>query len=187
MTKLMIIDDDVELTHNLSAKGRGIKIKNKTRVRVGYDDKALYIGYICEDDVANLVTRYDKNDASVWRDDSIDFVILPTGVSKDDFYHFIINSIGACWDGIGQSNSWDGDERIAVGKNRPPNTWTVEVAIPWPTLGRKPVPGEIWRAQFGRTNTGNTGGRVEDMDFSGWSPSDAGFNNADSLGILLFK
>ena len=177
----------LELTHNLSPKGRGIKIKNKTRVRVGYDEEAIYIGYICEDDVANLVVRYDQRDSAVWRDDSIDFVLLPVGVSKEDFYHFIVNSVGACWDGIGQSKDWDGDTKMAVGKSRPTNTWTVEVAIPWTTLGRKPVSGEIWRAQFGRTNTGNTGGRVEDMDFSGWSPSDAGFNNADSLGILLFE
>ena len=177
----------LELTHNLSPKGRGIKIKNKTRVRVGYDDEAIYIGYVCEDDVANLVVRYDQKDSAVWRDDSIDFVLLPATVSKDDFYHFIVNSVGACWDGIGQSKTWNGDQRVAVGKNRPANTWTVEVAIPWPTLGRKPVSGEIWRAQFGRTNTSNTGGRVGDMDFSGWSPSDAGFNNADSLGILLFE
>jgi len=181
--------DVLDFPHQIgSGKNYGVVIKDGTKARLGYDDNALYITYICDEDTANLITRYTAHDSAVWRDDCLDFVLLPPNVANDKFYHFIINSLGVRFDSRGNDDKkWNADMRIAVGKDRPKDTWTVEIAIPWKTLGRKPISGEIWRGQFGRANFTGIGGGPQDLALSGWAPSKSGFNNADSLGILLFE
>lgn len=174
------------LVHNISKKGYGTKLVDMTSVRVGYDDDALYIAYVCDEDTKKLITKYDGRDTSVWRDDSIDFVLLPRGTAKSDYFHFILNSAGACFDATGNGGrEWNGEFQAATGKDQPKGTWTVEMAIPWETLGRKAVSGEVWRAQFGRTNTDGSGA-PEHMVFSAWVPSTS-FNNADYLGVITFE
>ena len=111
---------------------------------------------------------------------------MPDSTAKSDFFHFIINSVGACYDSIGNHNKeWNGEFQLATGKDQAAGTWTVEMAIPWETLGRLPVSAEVWRAQFGRTN--HTGaGAPENTVFSAWVPSTS-FNNADYLGVIAFE
>ncbi len=174
----------IGLMHNISRKGYGTKLVDMTSVRIGYDDDALYIAYVCDEDTKKLITKYEGRDTSVWRDDCVDFVLFPPGTPKSDFFHFIVNSAGACYDSIGNHDKeWNGEFQLATGKDA--GTWTVEMAIPWKTLGTKPASGEVWRAQFGRANiTG--GGGPESMVFSAWVPSTS-FNNADYLGVITFE
>jgi hypothetical protein len=174
------------LIHNISRKGYNTKLVDMTSVKLGYDDESLYIAYVCDEDTAKLITKYDGRDTSVWRDDSIDFVLLPRGTAKSGYFHFIFNSAGACFDAVGNGGrEWNGDFLVATGKDHPAGTWTVEIAIPWKTLGRKAVPGEVWRAQFGRTNTDGAGA-PEHTVFSAWVPSTS-FDNADYLGVIAFE
>jgi len=175
------------LTHNIGRKGYGTKLVDMTSVRVGYDDDAFYIAYVCDEDPSKLITHYAGRDTYVWRDDSIDFVLFPPGTAKTDFFHFIINSAGACFDSIGNANKdWNADLDMATGKDQAAGTWTVEMAIPWETLKRRTAcSGDVWRAQFGRTNTTGAGG-PEGTVFSAWVPSDS-FNNADYLGVIAFE
>ena len=169
--------------------GKGASPKFLTTVRVGYDDRALYVAYLCqEESVANLIARCNQRDSAVWEDDAVDFVILPAGVAKKDFAHFIINNIGAFYDARGAAGSdWNAEFAAATGKDEKANTWTVEASIPWATIGQRPKSGEIWRAQFGRINPFGSGGSKRFREFSSWCFSPTGFNNADYLGVLLFE
>lgn len=170
-------------------RGKGKPLYGETTVRVGYDETALYLAFECEENVKELIVRCTGRDTGVWDDDSVDFVILPPGVPQDGFFHFIINAKGALYDARGKgagSAEWNGEVRIAVGRVAERNVWTLEVSIPWKDFGKKPESGEVWRAQFGRINPYGTGD-VTSTEFSSWSPTATGFNNAPLyLGVLLF-
>ncbi len=162
------------------------KAKHQTTVLVGYDSKALYVAYVCnEQDVAALTVAHDGHDSSVWQDDSADFTILPAGIQKENFLHYIVNPKGVLYDAKGSgpgSSDWNGKPSIACGKDGQRNAWTLEVAIPWSDFGKQPASGQVWRAQFARINSEGMA-----QEFSCWAPTSAGFNNADYLGVLLFE
>ncbi|MDP6354106.1 MAG: sugar-binding protein, partial [Planctomycetota bacterium] len=155
----------------------------QTEVRLGYDDAALYVAYACrEKNLADLVSGRDRRDSDVWHDDSADFTILAAGTErKEDFNHYIVNPDGVFYDSKGSAN-WQGKPVIRTGRDTDSNTWTVEAAIPWSDFGRKPVSGEVWRAQFARINMEGSKDHL-----SCWAPTSQGFNNADYLGVLLFE
>jgi len=159
-------------------------------IRIGYDDKALYIAYHCvEENLSALNVRHEKRDSAVWDDDCADFVILPVGLSKDQFLHYIVNAAGVMYDakGTGASSAeWTSGATVAVGHDTTAAAYVIEMAVPWSDFGRTPEPGEIWRAQFSRADPFGIGGRMHTR-FGTWAPSAAGFNNADYLGVLLFE
>jgi hypothetical protein len=159
------------------------KAEFQTEVRLGYDDRFLYLAYrAIEEDVANVTAMYDKRDAAVWNDDSADFSILPPGVESDAFYHFVINPKGAFFDHTGRDNAWDSKVTVKTGTDKQANAWVLEIAIPWDDFGKKASAGEVWRAQFARSDW--RGGRNHP---SSWAQTKSGFNNSDYMGLLLFK
>jgi len=159
--------------------------KFPTTVRLACDDQALYLACCCrEEDVRRIVDRNDRRDSGVWQDDAVDIVILPAGTPPEQFYHYIFNAKGTLYDAKGSgpdSAAWTSGIRASASRDAKSNTWTVTMAIPWSDFGRKPAPGEVWRAQFGRIDVQDTG-----METSSWAPTTKGFNNADDLGVLLF-
>jgi len=168
-------------------KGRTLEgdTKHPTRVHVGYDDKALYVAYVCPDDVANLVVNHDRHDSGVWRDDAGDFVIMPPDCPKDRFYHYIVNSRAVIYDSRGNgpgSADWNSKGRFSAGRDAESGAWVFEASLPWSEFGGKPESGAVWRAQFCRIDREG----VEEH-LSCWAPSTKGFNNADDLGVLIFE
>lgn len=158
--------------------------KFQTTVYLGYDDQALYIAYVCNaENFKTLVATCKKRDSAVWRDDCADFTILPANQPKDKFFHYIVNADGALFDALGESSQWNGKSAIARGRDEKAGAWIMEVAIPWSDFGRKPVPGEVWRAQFGRAAVVQS----TKQTYSCWAPTSGGFNNADYLGVLMFE
>jgi len=160
-------------------------------VRLGYDDNALYVAYHCvEESLEDAITRHDARDTAVWNDDCADFVVLPAGTGKDGFLHYIVNADGVIYDAKGRgagSSLWNSKIKIATGREPASEAWVLEMAIPWTDFDKRPGPGELWRAQFGRADPFGTGGSVPLTRYSAWAPSAAGFNNADYLGVLLFE
>jgi len=155
--------------------------EHPTTLHLGYDDDYLYVVQLCREDLNNLVQVSEKRDGNVWRDDSVDLSILPAGVAKGSFCHYIINPRGTLYDAKAKDFNWSSQAKIATGKAGDGRTWIVEAAIPWSDFGRKPVPGDCWRAQFARIDIQGIG-----EELSCWAPTSAGFNNADYMGVLLF-
>ncbi|MBT4819051.1 MAG: hypothetical protein HON70_25310, partial [Lentisphaerae bacterium] len=132
-------------------------------------------------DVNNRAAVYDKRDAAVWNDDSADFAIVPPKWPKDKFYHYIINAKAAVYDAM-DGKQWNSKLRVATGIDEQGNSWILEIAIPWQDFSRTPEPGQVWRAQFGRSDWSD--GKCEP---SSWAPTQGGLNNGDYMGIMLFE
>jgi hypothetical protein len=155
----------------------------QTEVRLGYDDKALYIACkLYEEDVKNLTAVYELRDGKVWRDDCIDFSILPPNTPNDKYYQFIVNPNGAVFDQIGRNSSWHSKLKVKPGIDSGAGAWILEIAIPWEDFGRKAESGNIWRAQFGRSDWKSGRGK-----YSAWTQVIGSLGNGDYMGILLFE
>jgi hypothetical protein len=154
----------------------------QTEVRLGYDDLNLYVAYrLTESDISSLAAMYDRRDAAIWNDDSADFAIVPPDWPREKFYHYIINSRAAIYDAM-DSKEWTSKLHVAPGVDEERNAWVLEIAVPWKDFGKKAESGQVWRAQFGRSDW--SGGRCKP---SSWAPTQDGLNNGDYMGILLFE
>ena len=134
----------------------------------------------------HLLQRYRERDTSIWQDDAVELLILPAGAEPDDFYQFILNSLGAVYDAHGGSSEWNGTAKIAASQDAQASTWTLEIAIPWSDLGGRPAAGEVWRANFCRENPEPAAAHGAG-ELSSWCPSFAGFNSPEYFGLLLFR
>ena len=167
-------------------KGKG-PVKHATTVRIGFDERSLYAAFTCpEASMKHLLQRYRERDTAVWQDDAVELLVLPAGAEPADFYHFIVNSLGAVYDAHAGSGTWNGSATIAATQNAQANTWTMEIAVPWKDLGGRPAAGELWRANFCRDNPEPAAAHGTG-EWSSWCPSFAGFNSPEYFGLLLFR
>ena len=156
----------------------------ETAVRVGYDERGLYLAYLCtEEALGHLVQENGNRDGTIWRDDSVEFLLQPDSARDSVYYQFIVNSLGALYDSYRGDKSWNGNLKIAVGQIPKANAFTIEVAIPWQDFGSRPMPGSIWWANFCRAN--HKFG--EPIELSSWVPVEAGFKDRSYFGPLIFK
>jgi Carbohydrate family 9 binding domain-like/F5/8 type C domain len=102
-----------------------------------YDDDNLYIGVKCfEPNINNLKANVKKakHDGSVHRDDCIEIMLDPTS-SKNDYFHFMVNALGAKYDrfcregGLHGNKNWDGEWKAKsfIGKDY----WSCEMIFPF--------------------------------------------------------
>ena len=153
----------------------------QTEVRMGYDDKFVYLSAICWDD-PNYVIQTLKRD-NFGESDAFAVVIDPVN-EQTNAYAFAINAKGAQSElliapsgaGIGGNNvdeSWDNKWFVAVQNEA--DKWTIEMAIPFKTLRFKTNLSE-WGINFVRLDPGTNETHV-------WSPVPRQFNFFD-LGYL---
>lgn len=143
----------------------------KTRVKMLWDDKYLYVGAELQE--PNLWATLRERDTVIFRDNDFEVFIDPNG-STQPYYETEINALGTVWDlllrapyrdigdaainafdmkglkvGIGLHGTLDNPSDVDTG-------WTVEVAFPWSVLGEgalagaPPAPGSQWRINFSR-------------------------------------
>jgi hypothetical protein len=142
----------------------------RTRVKMLWDDDYLYFGAEMEED--SIWATLTERDSVIFYDNDFEIFIDPDGDSHQ-YYEFEINALNTVWDlflvkpyrdGGPPLNGWDiTGLRTAVhidGELNNPQTggrgWSVEVAMPWASLGecapggRGPLAGEFWRVNFSR-------------------------------------
>ncbi|MBM4050071.1 MAG: hypothetical protein FJ279_33660, partial [Planctomycetes bacterium] len=111
--------------------------KVKTLLRLGCDDKHLYLAVWCwEPLMSALVTGRDP----LWSNDDVEIFVEPFHRGQ---VQFIITADGRRNEPV--SSPW----RSAVARG--PDWWSVEVSIPWAALGPDPPqPGDTWGLNVGR-------------------------------------
>lgn len=145
----------------------------RTEVRLAYDTDNLYVAFRCEeprlDALATAVTARD--DEKIWQDDTVELFLDP-GRTKRSFFRYSVNAGGAVLDGRGYNNDadgvryqnlllindwrsfdkgWDGPCTLKTGREA--GAWTVEMAIPWSSLGvKKGRKGQRIGLQLARTH-----------------------------------
>ena len=107
--------------------------KIQTHVRLAYDTKNLYIiAKMDEPNIEKIKANFSKRDSEIFLDDCFE-IFIGTSLNKQNYYHIVINSIGAIFDekrtnGVSFAQ-WDGKYTIAVKKLD--DSWMLEMAIPW--------------------------------------------------------
>ena len=142
----------------------------RTRVKMLWDDKYLYIG-------ADLVepalwATMKEHDSVIFHENDFEFFIDPDG-DNHEYYEYEINALGTDWDLLlprpykdgGQAlNNWEirglkSAVHLDGTLNAPGDTdrgWSIELAVPWAALNeqtRRPSPprdGDQWRVNFSR-------------------------------------
>ncbi len=131
--------------------GRSGKPAVPTRVLVTYDQNNLYIGVVNEEpNTDKLVAKAEKRDGNVWGDDSDEIYLDPKNEKGRNYYGFFVNAKNVVYDRQ-RVEAWDGEwtsgTSILEGK-----AWTVEVAVPWKTIGVTPKPGHKFGLMVARNH-----------------------------------
>ncbi len=140
----------------------------KTEVRLTYDDKYLYIGAVCYDELpGDYVITSLKRDYDYSLNDVFGVVIDPF-YDKTNGYGFAVNPFGVQMEGLisggggqfGFHSDWD-DKWFAEVTNYA-DRWIVEIAIPFKTLRYKEGV-QKWRINFSRND-------LKRNEHSTWAP-----------------
>lgn len=119
-------------------------------------------------------TAHDEN--QVYLDDCVEFFVEPVK-GLGEYLHFVVSAGGICYDGRNSDKAWNGAWTTAL--KRTPEGWTVEVRIPWATLGLAgpPKPGESLGFNVGRL-------RNADGESSQWSLTGGSSHQPVRFGTL---
>lgn len=149
-----------------------------TRVLALASPDALFLSAICpEPKPESIVAKADARDADqVWQDDCIEFFVEPVKGSGEE-RHFAVSASGNVYDSRNGDKAWNGDWTATA--KRTAEGWSVEVRIPWATLGLtgQPKPG----AEIG-FNSGRV--RNADGESSQWSPTEGSSHQPVKFGTL---
>lgn len=155
------------------------EISNQTEVLLLYDRSALYVAYKCrERNMTAIKAAVTGHDANVWDDDAADFFLDPKA-DRASFYQFIVNTVGARYDGLGSdpygfNPGWDAKAQISA------SGWTVEIRIPFSELGVEcPEAGDHWLGNFCRQEQPS-------KELSCWNPTMGSFDAPGAFGEIVF-
>ncbi|HVT10371.1 MAG TPA: DUF5916 domain-containing protein [Polyangia bacterium] len=125
----------------------------RTRVRVLYDEAAIYFGFDCEQihtPIVERLTRRDRDSESEWA-----YVQIDSRNDGKSAYFFAVNISGVLADAqiIDQTTiSWEWDENWEAKTSRTSRGWTAEIRIPLRVLRfDSTLPVQSWGLQMNRS------------------------------------
>src|SRR5947207_3618677 len=176
--------------------------REHTEVRLWYDKKALYLGWLCQD--SDILATFTNRDSTFWDEEVVEFFVTSKALNR--YFELEWNPLGGVFDAIienkmdekGVSKSFRGDWSYTAktmksaakvkgtvnNSNDKDESWQVEVMLPFVDLGLDtPKPGDIWRGNFYRFNRG----KGEPVEALSWSPTLLpGFHQPSRFGYLEF-
>jgi len=185
------------------------KSEAATRVRIGYDDKGVYFGFECgEPLIEEMVVKNYGQDGTVWRTECVELFFDPEG-NGEKLMHFIAApSEGTRYDERQgyiddplhplvlkkqADASWNPEWAHAFQIDKAAKRWTIEIAIPYSSLGvEPPVEGARWRVNLGRERGKSRWDPVKyrkiPVELMLWSPNlqKASFMDTSVFGDLYF-
>ncbi len=176
--------------------------REPTKLRLWYDDTALYLGWTCTD--SDIQATFTNRDSNFWDEEVVEFFVTPKELNR--YFELQWNPLGGVYDSIvdnemderGISHNYKGDVSFTakgmksavkvkgtVGNSSDKDEfWQVEVMIPFTVLGQlTPKPKEVWRGNFYRFN------RQKDrpVELLSWSPTMVpDFHQPSRFGYLEF-
>src|SRR5688500_697047 len=70
--------------------------KEQTLTKVLYDDRHLYLAYVCQD--AHIASEHTERDSPVYRDDCVEFFVAPDPKRPTTYFNIEMNVGGAFLD-----------------------------------------------------------------------------------------
>lgn len=165
----------------------------QTRLWMGFDDRALYFAFECQEPLIDQMTvRECPRDGPVWRTESVELFFDPDAQGVKRMHFMATPSATGIYDARfgylddplhplvlrgAEDTSWNPAWRHAFAIDRQRKVWTVEIEIPFESLGvRAPADGSRWRVNFGRERcrgswgTGKSDKRIPVQMYL-WSPN----------------
>ncbi len=139
----------------------------KAQAKLLYDDKNIYVIFRVEDQYVRAVAR--ETHGPVWEDSCVEFFFTPDGNVENGYFNLEANCGGTilfhCKNNSNQKDEFvkiSDCEQMKIAHSLPkivdpeitdPITWTLEYRLPFEVIEKywpitKPVPGNIWRANF---------------------------------------
>ncbi len=150
-----------------------------TSIWMFWDETSLYLAVRCtEPNLDELSLRATKRDTSAWSDDSVE-VFLDMDLSRETYYQIIVSAANVVYDGYERNREWNGDFASATGREE--GAWTLEMSIPWKTLGQEgPPKGKKIGFNIARN-------RIQaDQEFQQWAPTLSSAHRPELFGIAEF-
>jgi uncharacterized repeat protein (TIGR02543 family) len=155
-------------------------VDNAVSVKAGWDTGYLYLLFETTD--TNLQAVTSQRDGAVYMDDCVEVFIdtaADGGASmRTDDYHFVVNILNTLFDsqgtGSGQSAAWNGNPAVissvavrgTIGNEGDADGgYTVEVAIPWASIGVVPASGMVLGMNFCGTDRDAAGDGYQYYDW----------------------
>lgn len=176
----------------------------RTTAKLLWDDKYLYVAFICWDD--DIWSNYTKFDDPVYAEEAAEIFIDPEGCGRHYWEIDIsprnvvvdLNITRAGFQAKAATLARYNVKGLKTGvkvygtldnRNDKDEKWTAEMAIPWLDFkGRKvnvpPKIGDSWRANMFRCE--RAGPAKEDDQFLSWSLSPGVFHQPKNFGVLVF-
>ena len=200
---------DVPWTDDFGDIADGPKPRLRTRVKMAWDDRCLYVAAELEE--PHVWATLTERDSVIFHDNDFEVFVDPDS-DLHEYYELELNALDTIWDlklpkpyraGGEPDNAFQlAGLRTAVKVdgtlNDPSDTdrrWTVEIALPFAAFGREsPDDGELWRINFSRVqwHTEVTGGRyvkrpnVAEDNWT-WSPQGVvDMHRPERWGLLRF-
>ncbi|MCD6499805.1 MAG: carbohydrate-binding family 9-like protein [Deltaproteobacteria bacterium] len=172
----------------------------KTRAKMLWDDKNLYVFFDCED--PDVWAAIKKHDGALWTQEMVELMIDADG-NGATYIELQANAAGAIFDSYlpryrQNQNDWESGMKVAVSvqgtlnkKGDKDKGWTVELALPLTSVvGRSkakvaipPKSGTTWRANMFRMDVPKGRARMA----MAWSPPLKGdFHVLNRFGALVF-
>jgi len=152
----------------------------QTVMQLLYDDRNLYMGFKCaESQMDKLVIESKIDDGDLWRDDCVEFFV-DANHNHATYWHFIVNAIGARYDGVGFDRTWSCEWTAKT--SQAPNAWYVELAVPFASLKvAAPAPGTVWGFNLDRERRAGGGTQLYN-----WADVQGNFHRPTLFGHLWF-
>ena len=166
-----------------------LRAPQQTETRVLHDQDALYLSFRCYEIVLQPAQQRmhefrakhgpETRDERVWSEDGVE-VFLSTQTSGQPYFHFVVNALGARFDGRGNGDKNWNPEWQAAARRFDAGHYDVEIRIPFSSLGANPKPGHLWRAQFCRNR------QPKESFHSAWPPPIGGYHEPANFAHLRF-
>ena len=160
----------------------GDKPIEETKVKVLYGKNNWYIGVeaMTEHAWSALKATATSRDGKVWEDDAFEIFLMPPNA---DYFHWILNSIGTCYDAKVRAVDFDSKAEIKtrVLKDR----YVIEARIPVESMGVQIVDGQTWQMHFYRSCKNLQPPKTsEGSSLDGTAPHEQTlFRHTDKIGI----
>ena len=149
-----------------------------TRVWVSRTTEALKFHIECQEPLMpQTFANVTAHDGAVWNDDCVELFLQ--AADWKEYAHFIVNSLGTQYDEMGRGGR-DWNPEWTAKAERKVYDWTVDIEIPYASLGVTPAEGDVWKFNVCRC-------RKAVAELSSWSPSPScSFHDVASFGRMVY-
>lgn len=151
-----------------------------TSFSICHDEDAIFVALRCaEPDMDAVECKLTEADADVFEEECV-VVLFDVGHERrpSGFVELAANCLGTKHDAFDDDHQWSGAWRAAA--QRGPDGWTLEIAVPFGDLGRRPASGDMWGLAVGRYRN------VEGEQVFTWSPVQGSFWDTETFGHVIF-